>query len=325
GARTYKDGIDTGGFLSSVSCAIANAETYEFRYPMLYLYRRQEPDTGGPGKYRGGVSMGTMYICHGVDEIPNKVIHGMGLRQPDSVGLNGGYPANTHIALIKRNTNVEKLLDRGELPQDIGQIEGKLEILPAMINTIFKKGDVYSGRGVGGGGYGDPIARNPALVAQDVDNNLVTTETALNIYGVSLNIETMQVNLEETKARRKEIKDQRMSWKQKNNLQALPGDGKKGKVVQTINEQLSVVDYEGHNYTCCRCGQIISPAKENYKEFASFNESPIQKAGPLVNEHKVGEDVYSFREYCCPDCLTLLDAEIALKDVPFLWDTQLNV
>ncbi len=323
GARAGKDGIDTGGFISSVSCAIANAETYEFRYPMLYLFRRQQCDTGGAGRYRGGVTMSTLYICHGVDEIPDKAIHGNGLRQPDATGVYGGYPGNTHLALIKRGTDVEDLMKRGKLVEEMDEAQGKLEILPAMINTSMKKGDLYLARGMGGGGWGDPLQREPALVAKDVANKLVSTGSAAAIYGVVLDPKTLAVDIAGTGTRREEIREQRRSWKPRKTLAGPPHASGKGQPVRTINEQLSVMDYDSEKYIRCRCGRIIAPAGENYREYCLFSESPIQKAGPYVNEYRLGEPVYGFREYCCAGCLALLDAEVALKGAPVLWDVQM--
>ncbi|MFQ5873718.1 MAG: hydantoinase B/oxoprolinase family protein, partial [Dehalococcoidia bacterium] len=82
GARSNKDGINTGGFIVSMSGAIANVEAYEFRYPMLYLYRKHMPDTAGPGRFRGGVGASMMYVCHDVDWIPTKIMHTYGVEVP---------------------------------------------------------------------------------------------------------------------------------------------------------------------------------------------------------------------------------------------------
>ncbi len=65
GARDWKDGIDTGGLPGTPAMAIANVETYEKEHPILYVYRRQSPDTGGPGLHRGGVGTEGMIIPHG--------------------------------------------------------------------------------------------------------------------------------------------------------------------------------------------------------------------------------------------------------------------
>ncbi|MGH2638099.1 MAG: hydantoinase B/oxoprolinase family protein, partial [Rhabdochlamydiaceae bacterium] len=55
GARATSDGIDSGGTASGSDPSIANIETYELDYPMFFIFRRQSIDSGGCGKYRGGV------------------------------------------------------------------------------------------------------------------------------------------------------------------------------------------------------------------------------------------------------------------------------
>lgn len=64
GARSWKDGVDTGGLPGTPAMAIANVEVYEREHPILYVYRRQAPDTGGQGQYRGGVGTEGMIIPH---------------------------------------------------------------------------------------------------------------------------------------------------------------------------------------------------------------------------------------------------------------------
>jgi N-methylhydantoinase B len=53
-----------------------------------------------------------------------------------------------------------------------------------------------------GGGYGDPLNRDPALVQDDVRNAYLTVEQAANIYGVVINPDTLAVDVEATQARR---------------------------------------------------------------------------------------------------------------------------
>jgi len=212
GARSYKDGIDTGGFLHSPACGIANVETAELRYPILYLYRRQEPDTGGPGKFRGGVAIGTMYITHDVEEIPHKILHGLGMQQPESVGVEGGYPGSTNQVAFKRNSDILASLKAGKLPQGLEEVSGELEIPPQLVDTHFQRGDVYTGIGMGGGGYGDPVLRDPELVRKDVANNLVSRRCAAEIYGVVIDPAAARVDQEKTASRRLEIRQTRKSW-----------------------------------------------------------------------------------------------------------------
>ena len=63
GARTYSDGMDTGGIIFNTTPSIPNIETAEDEYPLLYLFRRQLEDSGGAGRYRGGASGELAYIA----------------------------------------------------------------------------------------------------------------------------------------------------------------------------------------------------------------------------------------------------------------------
>ncbi|MFQ5426538.1 MAG: hydantoinase B/oxoprolinase family protein, partial [Gaiellales bacterium] len=93
GARAFRDGVDLGGEIPNVVSRWANAESQELNTPLVYLYRRAVPDSGGPGKYRGGV-------CHEYAFSPNRTgknamgltLFGKGTRAPMSLGIFGGYP-----------------------------------------------------------------------------------------------------------------------------------------------------------------------------------------------------------------------------------------
>ena len=53
-----------------------------------------------------------------------------------------------------------------------------------MFSIEIEAGDVYDHRTAGGGGWGDPLERDPAAVADDVLNEKVSVEAALELYGV---------------------------------------------------------------------------------------------------------------------------------------------
>ena len=208
GARYDRDGIDTGGFVRSLGCAIANVETYEFRYPLLYLYRRQEPDTGGPGKFRGGAGIGLAMTPHDVEEIPTCVVHGCGIEQPASAGIGGGYPGGTTQFNIRRHTSVQEQLRRGRIPADFDALDGELEPKSSE-ETYLRKGDVFERVACGGGGFGDPLERDPELVLTDVRQGLVSRLCAAEIYGVVLNDEPQAVDSARTEQRRASIRAER--------------------------------------------------------------------------------------------------------------------
>jgi N-methylhydantoinase B len=210
GARARADGLDAGGFLDSPSSIIANVEDYEYSYPVLYLYRRIQPDTGGAGRFRGGNTLSMMYVCHDVDVIPTKIMHAIGTLQPGSTGIAGGYPSCTNQFVIKRNTNVRQLLGRGYVPSELDEIDGDLEVYPdSIVKTSQSAADVYRCIAMGGGGYLDPLDRDPERVLADVVSGVVTPAHGAERYGVIVTDGAERVDAAATEARRREIRAER--------------------------------------------------------------------------------------------------------------------
>ena len=67
-----------------------------------------------------------------------------------------------------------------------------------ILNFKLKKGDVVSIRTGGGGGWGDPLERDPELVLKDVLNGYITVDAAREVYGVVIDPERMEVDREAT-------------------------------------------------------------------------------------------------------------------------------
>ncbi len=318
GARTFKDGIDTGGYLGSMGMSIANVESYEFEYPILYLYRRQQPDVGGPGKFRGGTGLSKAYIVHGVAEIPEQVMHCVGVEMPLSPGMYGGYPSGTNQLLIKRRTNVRDLFSRSQPPGGLDELTGTLEIHRAISRSFLQEGDVYCSIAMGGGGYGDPLARDPRCVARDVVAGLVSSQRAREIYGVMLS--GGAVDEAATGEAREAIRARRMA-------EATPG-GPAPDVTATprvrlhIGDQLRLVAADGGHYLACACGRLLASARENYKTRVPEARRPLSTAGPECDPFGLGAQ-FELREYYCPSCAALLDVDMLRRSEPVLWDTEL--
>ena len=92
GARTFRDGVDVGGELANVFLRWANVETHEQDTPVLYLFRKRLVDSGGPGRYRGGISHEYAVIPYDAPygEIRAKLFT-KGVKVPLSHGVSGGY------------------------------------------------------------------------------------------------------------------------------------------------------------------------------------------------------------------------------------------
>jgi N-methylhydantoinase B len=323
GGMPGRDGIDTGGHTSSLRATIANVESYELRYPILYLYRRQTPDSGGPGTFRGGAGISMMYTVRGVDEISTKILHTFGVEQPESPGLCGGYPSTTNQFAIVRGSDVLERLAAGEVPQRLEDLDGELELHGAYAVTSMKVGDVYRAVSMGGGGYGDPLDRAPVLVARDVERMLVTPEWAARTWGVVLSADG-EVDAPATAARREELRAERRSAASHaapDGTPSRPWDAAEEGI--RLSEALFYERRDGGLALRCRCGHVLGPAAEPYKQLAAQARFPVQRIGPEVNPYEVGGRRFELREFYCPGCFTLLEVEIARPGDPVLDDARL--
>lgn len=330
GALCDRDGIDTGGHTSSIRATIANVESYELRYPILYLYRKQTPDSGGAGKFRGGAGISMMYTVRGADEIPTKILHTFGVEQPESPGMFGGYPSTTNQFAIVRRSDILERFARGEVPQRLEALSGELEVYGAYAVTSMRTGDVYRAASMGGGGYGDPLDREPQRVAQDVRNGLVSPAWAKKVYGVVVRAEDLAVDEAATAACRRQLREARRQAVHENGGHDEPLDAP-----QPLNPaQAGLVrlsealfyDLGGKEPVYrCRCGCVLGPAVASYKQYAALARYPVQAIGPEVNPHRVGGARFELREFYCPACYTRLEVEIARPGDPLLEDACLSL
>ena len=206
GARIDRDGVDSGG--SYMSCP--NVEWMELQYPLLYLFRRHATDSAGAGKFRGGVGVETAHKLHDAPEGRIKgVAYGVAGLENSGHGMFGGYPGAPSVIVLKEKTKVNELIAGDQCPSDIAAMGGEAEILP-YCNFELKEEDVLYMRVASGGGYGDPLERDPELVRRDVLNGIVSLTYARELYGVVLHSEKLELDPEATnrvraEMRRKEI------------------------------------------------------------------------------------------------------------------------
>ena len=74
-----------------------------------------------------------------------------------------------------------------------------------VLTARLKKGDAYVLRSGGGGGFGDPCAREPERVQQDVRQGYVTREAAERFYGVVLTAGSLEIDETETAEQRRKL------------------------------------------------------------------------------------------------------------------------
>jgi N-methylhydantoinase A/oxoprolinase/acetone carboxylase beta subunit/N-methylhydantoinase B/oxoprolinase/acetone carboxylase alpha subunit len=187
GAKSFRDGIDCGGWLESVSIAMPNVESNERHYPVLEVYRRRRADTSGHGRFRGGVGMEIMLIPHDARGPIHDIVISSSVSQPEAPGIFGALPASVQGNVVLRRSDVAAQLAAGRVPLSRDEIERESDhVLEAKDTTQLDTGDAHVAWYSGGGGYGDPLRRDPELVLRDVRQGLCSEDAARTIYGVVL-------------------------------------------------------------------------------------------------------------------------------------------
>jgi N-methylhydantoinase B len=100
--------------------------------------------------------------------------------------------------VLMENTQVNKLTASNKPPTKITALGGQEKILP-YCNFELNENDVLYMRVASGGGYGDPLERDPALVQKDVANAIVSLDAARKLYGVVLEETGLRVDFEATR------------------------------------------------------------------------------------------------------------------------------
>src|SRR3984893_9393046 len=202
GAFSTHDGISTGGQSRTPICKLPNIEHTEQTFPLLFLYRKEVRDSGGPGRYRGGLSAESCFIPHNTDKIVQDTMSS-GNAIPTSTGMMGGYPGTTNIYRFVRGSDVLARLKSRRMVEDIGEIVGEVTMLQLREENFQQHADdVYAVLWSAAGGFGDPMERDPRAVFEDWQNTAVTAKAAHEIYGVVIDESSGTLARESTKARR---------------------------------------------------------------------------------------------------------------------------
>ena len=189
GARATKDGFEcAGGPRIGGHVAQMPMEVFESRYPFFIEQYSYAPDTGGPGKFRGGMSGVTIIRPVGHD---CEVGGANDRSEIPPYGIFGGMPGMHGENKIIHKDGTETLINRagGEIARD---------------------GDTLYFRAPGGGGYGNPLERDVDYLQHDVDIGLVSVESAQRDYGAVIDKSTGKIDRDATEKNRQRL---RVKWK----------------------------------------------------------------------------------------------------------------
>jgi N-methylhydantoinase B len=178
GGRPARDGVDAN---SSAVVNFSNnpVEVIEAEYPIAIERYGFLPDTGGPGRFRGGLALVREYRfleAEGVLQLRTD------RRRFLPYGLAGGHPG----------TPSANLLNPG----------GEARDLPGKCTITVRRGDVFRHVLAGAGGWGDPLDRDPERVGRDVREEKIGAAYARQEYGVVVDEATGEVRGPETAALR---------------------------------------------------------------------------------------------------------------------------
>jgi N-methylhydantoinase B len=298
GAYIDHDGLDGSGDYSIPRPQIANVEANEASGPFLYLFRSFVPDTEGAGAMRGGITTALAVTPHDVDELHTMVV-GHGVQVPNSVGQFGGMPGACASHLLRKsNGDIADLINANTEMRDLFDAGGSVQRLESKVGHFaLHRGDVFAYSFQGGGGYGDPIRRDPARVVRDVKNGRVTPQRAAEIYGVVLG-DDGGVDAEATSTRRRAIRAGRVDGKALKS-EPPPATGRA--------EICPAIDAKKHFR--CLCGADLGPATQDWKPRADVRTIAPETCGPYFTLHAELE----LRQFACRDCGTLLEVEVARK------------
>ena len=165
---------------------IDSVEMLERTYPLRFRSLRLLADSGGAGRLRGGPASEVIY---GPRSTPLRVFYMADYARHPAKGVRGGLPGTAASA--------------HEIAAD-----GSERQVEAIGDSLLQPGEWIRGVEAGGGGYGDPLERDPEAVLTDVLERWVSAKAARDVYGVAL-IEDrpgrLAVDLEATRERREAL------------------------------------------------------------------------------------------------------------------------
>ncbi len=178
GAFAGNDGEDAIMHVSEPGCRNNPVEVLESKAPWIIDTYHMRRDSGGPGKYRGGVGVTRAYRF----QHPSSALTLVKKTKTAPWGMAGGKEAEAGHVIVRPGTDRE---------ERTGAIYYQMEAE-----------DVIRNNSGGGGGWGNPLEREPQRVLDDVINEFVSLESARSDYGVVIDEDSLAIDQAATAALR---------------------------------------------------------------------------------------------------------------------------
>lgn len=183
GGRPWEDGESASVSICQGDVRNSPIEKMELKWPIVVESRELRRDSGGPGQFRGGLGMATRVrnLVEG-----SWTLSDTGRAQYPPWGLRGGKSgaASDHLLRLPNESKFKS----------VNVIRHRV---PANAEAL-----VIS---AGGGGWGDPLKRDPERVRRDVQDGYISRKAAREEYGVILISGTLEIDRERTASLRKKL------------------------------------------------------------------------------------------------------------------------
>jgi N-methylhydantoinase B len=314
-----RDGVDSGGAMVILGGGTQDVEQQEVGQPLLYLWRREVADSGGAGRHRGGNGIEFAMTPIDTDEVVG-VMATHGTTLPNRTGIFGGLPGSCARFEMVHDSRALDELGAGKSITDLHDVEGTYEELPGVSSGLtVRHGEIVNVRLQNGGGYGDPLVREPRSVLRDVLTGAVTPATAERIYGVVVADEELDEGA--TAARREDIRDARRAAMQPPEGPDPSGSGSATPIEGHWGEALALRVRDGATIaSCAHCDAELGPLAGDWRRLAGTVPMSSEDLGPLAQlpSELVG------RQYVCPSCATALWTEVVPSDEAVWTDFRLQ-
>lgn len=152
------------------NCRNTPAEVLESKYPFLTLEYSMRPDSGGAGRFRGGLG-GTRVLCVTGPEITVSALLDRTRTHP--WGLLGGGEGASGGLFVKKKGDTQF--------RTFSEVYGTVST-SKFTRIKLKEGDEVKIQSPGGGGYGPPAERPPEAIEEDIRQGFVSPEAARQLY-----------------------------------------------------------------------------------------------------------------------------------------------
>lgn len=294
GAFSFRDGIDQGGTTVWPKSECPDVESWEKFFPVLYLYRRACRG-GGHGKFRGGDGIGMAFTGHGPEDQHWSAI-AMTASTSTQAGIFGGHWGVTSYFYGVQDSDLQARFSDGRAPAslpELRELDGGARVPAKSMGIRLSHDDIGACECFGGGGYGDPLRRDPERVAADVAEKAITAAVAESIYGIRLD-DSGAVDRAATESLRNSALAARLR-RAVGPEQTTVGSEHGDATGVAVAEELRVVEIDGAAVTvCASCGHGLCAVESNYKSHSARIDGSLTEIDPNLYVDPADEGLARF-------------------------------